>query len=67
MGIGPSELWVILLIIVVLFGGRKIPEIMRGLGKGIREFKSAKDDLTGEDVPPAVKPSDDGTGKLPKP
>lgn len=36
--------WVIILVVVVLvFGGRKIPELMRGLGKGIKEFKDAKD------------------------
>ena len=41
---GP-ELLVILLIILLLFGGRKIPELMRGLGKGMKEFKDAtKDD-----------------------
>ena len=40
-GLGVNELIVILLIIVVLFGGRKIPEILRGLGQGLREFKTA--------------------------
>jgi sec-independent protein translocase protein TatA len=35
------ELIIILLIVVLLFGGRKIPEIAKGLGKGIREFKGA--------------------------
>ncbi|MBL8029162.1 MAG: twin-arginine translocase TatA/TatE family subunit [Fibrobacteres bacterium] len=43
MGIGTSELLIILLIVILIFGGRKIPEIMRGLGKGIREFKDAKE------------------------
>ena len=38
--IGPWQ-WVILaLIIILLFGGKKIPELMRGLGKGVKEFKS---------------------------
>ena len=36
---GGSELIIILFVILLLFGGRKIPELMRGLGKGIREFK----------------------------
>jgi len=36
------EIFVILFVILLLFGGRKIPELMRGLGKGIREFNSAK-------------------------
>ncbi len=36
--------WVIILVVVLLvFGGRKIPELMRGLGKGMKEFKDAKD------------------------
>ncbi|MDX1406482.1 MAG: twin-arginine translocase TatA/TatE family subunit [Saprospiraceae bacterium] len=36
------EIIVILFVILLLFGGRKIPELMRGLGRGIREFNSAK-------------------------
>jgi sec-independent protein translocase protein TatA len=39
--IGPMELIIILLIVVLLFGGKRIPEIAKGLGKGIREFKGA--------------------------
>ncbi len=38
---GPTEIIVILLVVVLLFGGKKIPELMKGLGKGIREFKDA--------------------------
>ena len=42
---GGSEIFIILVIILLLFGGRKIPELMRGLGKGMKEFKDAtKDD-----------------------
>jgi len=37
--IGMGELLVILIIVLLLFGGRKIPEMMRGLGKGVGEFK----------------------------
>ncbi len=44
---GP-ELWFILAIVVLLFGGKKIPELMRGVGKGIREFNSAKNNLQDE-------------------
>jgi len=44
----PQHLILILLIIVLLFGGKKIPELMRGLGKGIREFKDAKDNVKKE-------------------
>jgi len=39
--IGGTEIIVILVIIVIFFGGRKIPELMKGLGKGIREYKKA--------------------------
>jgi sec-independent protein translocase protein TatA len=39
--IGGTEIIVILVIVVILFGGRKIPELMKGLGKGIREYKKA--------------------------
>jgi len=39
---GGTELFVILFVVLLLFGGKKIPELMRGVGKGIREFNSAK-------------------------
>tara|TARA_Y100001934_G_C12202241_1_gene701808 strand:+ start:794 stop:985 length:192 start_codon:yes stop_codon:yes gene_type:complete len=39
--IGSQEIIIIAIIILLLFGGRKIPELMRGLGSGIREFKQA--------------------------
>jgi len=39
--IGPMEIILILAIVVLLFGGKKIPELMKGLGKGIKEFKDA--------------------------
>jgi len=38
-----QELIIILIVVLLLFGGRKIPELMRGLGRGIKEFKDAKD------------------------
>jgi sec-independent protein translocase protein TatA len=38
----------ILAVVLLLFGGKKIPELMRGLGKGIREFKDAKDNVQKE-------------------
>ena len=37
--IGWTEILVILLVVLLLFGGKKIPELMRGLGKGVKEFK----------------------------
>lgn len=39
--VGPQEVIVILVIVLLLFGGTKIPELMKGLGKGMREFKNA--------------------------
>jgi len=45
-GLGTPELVLIVLGIALLFGGKKIPEMMKGLGKGIKEFKSAS---SGED------------------
>lgn len=41
-GIGVTELIIILVVILLLFGGKKIPELMRGLGKGVKEFNDAK-------------------------
>lgn len=52
-GLGVQELIVIFLIIMVLFGAKKLPEIGKGLGKGIREFKRATDlDTTDDDAEP---------------
>lgn len=45
---GGSEWILIILAVLVLFGGRKIPEFMKGLGKGIREFNDAKSNITKE-------------------
>ena len=38
---GPTEIIIILVIVLLFFGGRKIPELMKGLGKGVKEFKDA--------------------------
>ena len=48
MSLGWNEILLILLVILLLFGGKKIPELMRGLGKGIREFNDAKDNVRRE-------------------
>ena len=45
---GPFEIITILLVILLLFGAKRIPEIARGLGKGIREFKDATNDIKNE-------------------
>ena len=44
----PQHLILILIIVLLMFGGKKIPELMRGLGRGIREFKDAKDNVKRE-------------------
>jgi len=54
--VGPQEVIVILVIVLLLFGGRKIPELMKGLGKGMREFKAAS---KGEEDGAEAKPSQD--------
>jgi sec-independent protein translocase protein TatA len=46
--LGGSELLLIFLVVVLLFGGKKIPELMRGLGQGIREFNNAKNSVEDE-------------------
>jgi sec-independent protein translocase protein TatA len=45
---GGTEWILILLAVLLLFGGKKIPELMRGLGRGMREFKDAKDNIKSE-------------------
>jgi sec-independent protein translocase protein TatA len=58
-GIGPTEIILILVLVLLFFGGRKIPELMRGLGQGMKEFKDAS---KGEDkkttASTEVKPED---------
>lgn len=44
----PNHILLILLVVLLLFGGKKIPELMRGLGKGIREFNDAKNNVRRE-------------------
>ena len=42
-GLGGGEIFLIVAILLIFFGGKKIPELAKGLGKGIKEFKDAKD------------------------
>lgn len=57
--LGYGQIIVIVLVIILLFGGKKIPELMRGLGRGVKEFKDAVNkDYTAEDPK-----SDDNTPK----
>ena len=43
---GPTEIILVLAVILLLFGGKTIPELMRGLGSGVKEFKNASKDET---------------------
>jgi sec-independent protein translocase protein TatA len=52
MELSPMHLLLILVIVVILFGGRRIPELMKGLGQGIREFKDGM-----RDQPPTAPPA----------
>ena len=46
--LGTGEIVIIALVVLVLFGGRKIPELMKGLGKGVRGFKEGLNDIQDE-------------------
>jgi sec-independent protein translocase protein TatA len=48
-GIGMTEILIIALIVLLLFGGKKIPELMKGLGKGVRSFKDGINNIAEED------------------
>lgn len=59
-GLGPMELVVILVIVMVLFGGRRLPELGAGVGKAIRNFKSGLSGSDEIDVTPDKKKVDPG-------
>ena len=48
MNLGGTEIFAILFVVILLFGAKKIPELARGLGKGIREFKDASSGIKSE-------------------
>jgi sec-independent protein translocase protein TatA len=65
-GLGTPEIILIAVVVLLMFGGKKIPELMRGLGQGVREFNAAKANIkteieegmrekTATQVPPADK------------
>jgi len=62
---GGPELILIVLVVLLLFGGKKIPELMRGLGKGIREFNNAKANIESE-INQGMKESDAAPKQKPK-
>jgi sec-independent protein translocase protein TatA len=54
--LGGPEIILILVIVLLMFGGKKIPEMMRGLGRGMKEFKDAKDGVSAESPAKAADP-----------
>lgn len=54
--LGGPEMIILALAILLLFGGKKIPELMKGLGKGIKEFKNGQEEPVAEPVKETVKP-----------
>lgn len=56
MGVGMQELLFIVLIVLLLFGGKKIPELMKGLGKGVKSFK---DGMNGVEEDSDIRPKED--------
>jgi sec-independent protein translocase protein TatA len=59
---GGSEWILIILVVLIFFGGKKIPELMRGLGRGIREFNDAKNNVRSE-IESGMKDKDAPTTK----
>jgi sec-independent protein translocase protein TatA len=57
MGLGAPEIILIIVAILILFGGRKIPELMKGLGQGVKEFKDASNKDTTEEKSKAHTPN----------
>ena len=53
MGLGTGELVVIALVVLLHFGGKKIPELMKGLGKGVKSFKEGMNEVKDEIEKPA--------------
>lgn len=49
MGLDGPAVFVILIVVLLLFGGKKIPELMKGLGKGVKEFKDASNSSSSDD------------------
>lgn len=57
-GLGMSELIVIVLVVLLLFGGKKIPELMKGLGKGVRSFKDGLKEVSSDEDETSGKNND---------
>lgn len=63
--VGPWEIVIIALIVLLLFGGKKIPELMKGLGKGVKSFKDGLNEVEKDikDVDAALKDDKSGDKK----
>ena len=55
--LGTGEIIIIAIVILLLFGGKKIPELMRGLGKGVKSFKQGMHEME-EDIKKPIEPED---------
>lgn len=55
--LGTGEILIIVFVILLLFGGKKIPELMKGLGKGVRSFKQGMNEITDEINNPIETPA----------
>ena len=62
MNLGTGEIIIIAIIILLLFGGKKIPELMKGLGKGVRSFKEGVNDVK-EEINKPVETTDEKKDK----
>ena len=62
---GGSEWILILLVVLLFFGGKKIPDLMRGIGRGVREFNDAKENVKSE-IENGMKEKDKDKEKIPQ-
>jgi sec-independent protein translocase protein TatA len=63
--VGPTELMVILILALIVFGPKRLPEMGRTIGKGLREFRKAQVDIKREISQGLTEPPDDGTALAP--
>ena len=66
--VGPWQIVIIALVILLLFGGKKIPELMKGLGKGVRSFKEGINEIDEQisdiaDTPKKIEPKEQKNGE----
>jgi len=65
-GLGPTELIIIAVIILLFFGAKRLPEIGQGLGKAISEFRNVKKEIRGQDKAEEKPESDESSGTFEK-